>query len=130
MVFNKTSFLSSQIFPPFRERKLLASTVFCTIFLLLPYFSHSQTFNEWFRQKKTQIKYLTEQIAHLQAQIILIKKGCDIARDGWELITDFKNGEFSLHEDHFNRKERINPAIDDDPKTTINQIRRLIEASK
>ena len=54
-----------------------------------------------FSQKETQIEYLLTQIAGLQIYIELAQKGYAIYKDGLDLITDIKDGEFSLHRDYF-----------------------------
>lgn len=76
----------------------------------------AQTFNEWFRQKKTQIKYLTQQIAELQLYIGYVKKGYDIGKAGLNTIHSIKNGEFSLHDLYYTSLKQVNPRIRESPK--------------
>lgn len=71
----------------------------------------AQNMSEWFSQKKTQKKYLLQQIAALQAQIGTVKKGYAIAKKGLGAISDLKNGEFNLHSDYFNALKKVNPKI-------------------
>lgn len=71
----------------------------------------AQTFAEWFQQKKTQRKYLLQQIAALQIYTGYLQKGYSIARKGLTAIGDFKNGEFNLHVDYFNSLKNVNPRI-------------------
>jgi hypothetical protein len=71
----------------------------------------AQTFAEWFQQKKTQKKYLLQQIAGLQLYIGCIKKGYSIAQNGLTTISDFKNGEFHLHSDYFKSLKNVNPLV-------------------
>ena len=73
--------------------------------------SKAQTFDEWFFQKKTQIKYLVEQIATLQIYTDYLEKGYDIAKNGLNLISDIKRGDFNLHNDHFNALKKVNPSV-------------------
>lgn len=73
--------------------------------------ANAQTFSEWFKQKKTQKKYLIQQIAALQVYIGYVKKGYKIAQQGLTAISDFKNGEFNLHKDYFNSLKNINPSV-------------------
>jgi len=63
---------------------------------------HAQTFSEWFRQKKTQKKYLLQQIAALQVYIGYAQKGYRIAKEGLTTIGGFTKGEFDLHSDFIN----------------------------
>lgn len=76
----------------------------------------AQTFNEWFKQKKTQTKYLVEQIAALQVYLEYVEKGYHLTRDGLTLIGDIKNGELGLHRGYFNSLKTVNPHIMKYPK--------------
>ena len=71
----------------------------------------AQTLEEWTQQKKTQIKYLLQQIAANQAYIHSLQKGYNIAKTGLQSINDIKHGDFNLHRDFFNSLRDINPAI-------------------
>lgn len=71
----------------------------------------AQTFAEWFQQKKTQKKYLLQQIAALQVYIGYAQKGYQIAKDGLNTIGGFTRGEFDLHSDYFNSLKIVNPEI-------------------
>ncbi|WP_240643063.1 hypothetical protein [Sinomicrobium pectinilyticum] len=71
----------------------------------------AQTFSEWWRQKKTQKKYLLQQIAALQVYIGYARKGYAIAKDGLNLIGDLKDGEVNLHAGYFRSLEHVNPRI-------------------
>ena len=71
----------------------------------------AQTFAEWFRQKKTQEKYLLQQIAALQVYIGYAQKGYKIAKEGLSTIGGLTRGEFNLHADYFNSLKVVNPEI-------------------
>lgn len=71
----------------------------------------AQTFAEWFQQKKTQKKYLVQQIAALQVYIGYAKKGYNIAKDGLNTIGGFTRGEFDLHGDFIGSLKKVNPEI-------------------
>jgi hypothetical protein len=81
------------------------------LFSALASTSYAQTFEEWFRQKQTQKKYLMQQIAALQVYIEFLQKGYSIAKDGLTFISDIKNGEFNLHQTYFSSLKNINPRI-------------------
>lgn len=81
------------------------------VFIIAASSLKAQAFEEWFRQKKTQKKYLVQQIAALQVYIGYAKKGYSIAQKGLTAIGDFKNGEFNLHTDYFNSLKSVNPNI-------------------
>jgi hypothetical protein len=70
-----------------------------------------QTWGEFFNQKKTQKRYLLEQIAALQVYIVYAKKGYEIVGSGINTVKDFKNGEFSLHNSFFTSLKAVNPSI-------------------
>tara|TARA_R110002050_G_scaffold102384_2_gene210918 strand:+ start:1506 stop:2165 length:660 start_codon:yes stop_codon:yes gene_type:complete len=71
----------------------------------------AQNFDEWFWQKKTQKKYLIQQIAALQVYIDYAQKGYAIAKEGLDIIGNLKEGELGLHTDYFNSLENVNPEI-------------------
>jgi len=71
----------------------------------------AQTFSEWFRQKKTQKKYLLQQIAALRVYIDEAQKGYDIVREGLTQISGFTGGELNLHAEYFHSLKSVNPSI-------------------
>ena len=71
----------------------------------------AQTFAEWFQQKKTQKKYLIQQIAALQVYIGYAKKGYKIAKEGLNTIGGFTKGEFNLHNDYLNSLKTVHPEV-------------------
>lgn len=71
----------------------------------------AQTWGEWFNQKKTQKKYLAEQIAALKVYSGYLQKGYAVAKGGLTSISDFKIGELNLHTDFFNALKAVNPKI-------------------
>src|SRR5258708_7085291 len=83
------------------------------LFLLALSLSHSnaQTFDEWFKQKKTQKKYLIEQIVALQVYLDYLRKGYTIAHNGLTAIENIKNGNFNLDRDFFKSLKNVKPAI-------------------
>jgi len=83
------------------------------IFFLLATSIHSkaQTWDEFFRQKKTQKRYLLQQIAALKMYAAYLSKGYDIANKGLKTIKGFTKGEFDIHSDFFNSLKMVNPAI-------------------
>jgi hypothetical protein len=77
----------------------------------------AQTFAEYFQQKKTQKKYLMQQIVKLQLYLSYVKNGYNIVNKGLTTISHIKNGDFKLHEVFFNDLLRVKPAIRDYSKT-------------
>lgn len=83
----------------------------CLLMVSTFQFSQAQTFAEFFKQKKTQKKYLLQQIAAFQVYIGYAKKGYDIAQSGLQTVKDMTNGEFSLHTAFFNSLKIASPGI-------------------
>ena len=73
--------------------------------------AHAQNWQEWMHQKKTQIKYLVNQIAALQIYAGYVQKGYAIAEEGLGAIHNIKRGDFSLHEAYLISLKRVNPNI-------------------
>lgn len=73
--------------------------------------SNAQTWNEWFKQKETQRKYLLLQIARLQVYLGYLKKGYDIVHKGLDLIGDIKKGDLDLHTVFFDHLKLVNPNV-------------------
>lgn len=92
--------------------KVFAGVLGC--FLLCAFsFQHAsaQTFAEWFSQKKTQLKYLTQQIAALEQYSSYVKQGDKIAQGGWSGIGGWVKGEFNLHSAYYSSLRTVSPAI-------------------
>ena len=71
----------------------------------------AQTWDEWFKQKKTQKKYLAQQIAALRVYLDYLKKGYTVVHNGLNTIENIKNGNFNLDRDFFSSLKNVNPAI-------------------
>ncbi len=71
----------------------------------------AQTFAEWWSQKKTQRKYLVQQIAALQMYGGYLKKGYDIAGHGLQTVKGFTGGEFNLHKTFISSLKAVSPAV-------------------
>ena len=78
--------------------------------------AQSPNFNEWFRQKKTQKKYLIQQIAALKVYLDFLKKGYTIAQKGLNTISAIKHGSFDQHNDYFNSLKQVSPVVKNSPK--------------
>jgi hypothetical protein len=73
--------------------------------------AQAQNWQEWMHQKKTQIKYLVNQIAALQIYAGYVQKGYAIAEEGLSAIHNIRRGDFSLHEAYLISLKRVNPNI-------------------
>lgn len=86
-------------------------TLFMILLVSKSFFSFGQTFEEWAQQKKTQKKYLLQQIAALQVYIGYVKKGYNVMNKGLTTIRNIKNGDLNLHRDFFGSLKQVNPKI-------------------
>lgn len=77
----------------------------------LSFSSYGQTWIEWFKQKKTQKRYLLEQIAALKIYAGYLKKGYEIVDGGISTVRDITRGEFSLHNAFISSLKQVSPAI-------------------
>ncbi|MVN91512.1 hypothetical protein [Mucilaginibacter aquatilis] len=82
----------------------------------------AQNFSEWFRQKKTQKKYLLQQIAALQVYGGYLHKGYQIAQGGLGSIGGYIGHELLLHKDYYDRLKTASPSVKSNPQ--IKQIMR------
>ncbi len=101
----------------------------------------AQTFAEWFSQKKTQKKYLIQQISELQVYLGYLKKGYDISKQGLGTIRQIKNGEFDLHSVFYQSLKTVNPRVKQYPQvesildncqyisTAVNSLKKLSQQS-
>nr|WP_068891221.1 hypothetical protein [Pedobacter panaciterrae] len=74
----------------------------------------AQSWAEWFKQKKTQKKYLLQQIVAFQVYIGYAKKGYEIVGSGLQTVRDISNGEFNLHNVFITGLKQVSPAIRND----------------
>lgn len=92
--------------------KKLGVVALCMLFIGgLASNAKAQTFSEWFRQKKTQEKYLLNQIAALQVYIDYAKKGYELVGSGLSSIRDITGGEFSLHNAFISGLKKVSPIV-------------------
>ncbi|WP_439489153.1 hypothetical protein [Algoriphagus sp.] len=78
--------------------------------------SHAQTWNEWWKQKDTQKKYLAEQIVALKAYGAVLKEGYEVASKGLGLLHTIQNGDYIQHETYFNSFSAVNPQLKNHPQ--------------
>lgn len=74
-------------------------------------FAQTPNFNELFKQKKTQIRYLVKQIAALKVYLERLKKGYEIVDKGLTTIGDIKDGKFSMDKDYLTSLKNVSPVI-------------------
>ena len=74
-------------------------------------FISAQTSDEWLRQKKTEKKYLFEQITALKAYSNYVSKGYSIVKNGLNTVQHIKQGDLSLHTNYFISLISVDPKI-------------------
>ncbi len=88
-------------------KKLLIVSIIILFAETLP----AQTTAEWLSQKKTQKKYLIQQIAALHVYAGYLSKGYTIVKGGLHTIQNIKDGDLHIHADHFASLLTVNPKI-------------------
>ena len=71
----------------------------------------AQNYNEFFRQKRTQEKYLLKQIAYLRLYADQAWKGYKLVSGGLERIGGFTSGEFRLHEAFISALSKVSSLV-------------------
>lgn len=94
-----------------QRRKLKGFVCVVLLLLMSATATFGQTFAEWFSQKKTQIKYLTLQIAALEQYGSYIKQGYAISQNGLGSIGGYIKGEYGLHSSYYGSLKTVNPEI-------------------
>lgn len=74
----------------------------------------AQTAAEFLNQKKTQGKYLLKQRAYLELYGSELRKGYQLAKEGWGTIKGFTDGEFKLHEAFFDALSTVSTVVKKD----------------
>ena len=74
-----------------------------SLLLLIASAGKAQTWAEFFKQKKTQQRYLAQQVAGLQMYLSFAKQGYKIVQNELSTISSLKNGDINLHRLHFSR---------------------------
>ena len=78
----------------------------------------AQTFDEWFEQNKTQLKYLTTQILALEGYSSLLETGNGIAGSGLDSIAGIEQADEEQHADYFASLDAVSSAVASDPRVT------------
>jgi hypothetical protein len=79
----------------------------------------AQSFSEWFRQQKTQIKYLHQQIGALQALTDAIEDGYGIIGEGTDTIGWVLQKDEDQHAAYFASLQHVKPAIEKDNRIPL-----------
>jgi hypothetical protein len=94
----------------------------------------AQTFDEWFRQNSTQLKYLIAQISALDAYSTALEDGYWITGGGLNGIAGIQAEDTTMHGRHFSSLEIVRSAVRADPQVadirqfcgTVRQLAMLI----
>lgn len=71
----------------------------------------AQNYNEFFRQKRTQEKYLLKQIVYLRLYADQAWRGYKLVSGGLEKINKFTSGEFRLHEAFISALSKVSSLV-------------------
>ena len=91
----------------------MRKVIFMLLLLLCGHQLIAQSWNEWFKQKQTKLKYIAQQIAAFEAYANYLKKGYKIVAKGWNTINDIKHGDFDLHNNYFTSLQHVNSSVAD-----------------
>lgn len=81
--------------------------------------TYAQNWAEWTQQKKTQRKYLVQQIAGLKVYLDYAEKGYRVAQEGLTTVGKIKRGDFALHDGFFASLKAVNPKIASSTKAVV-----------
>lgn len=98
-----------------RARTLLVFSLFTAINTGMAATAKAQTFAEWFKQKKTQKKYLVQQIEALAVYSGYLKKGYRIATNGLGSISGSLKIENGQHTTYYNRLKTVDGEVKNNP---------------
>lgn len=95
---------------------LFAIRLFMLLFLffsalVFPKVLWNQNLSEWFNQKKTQKRYLIDQLMANQMYLEYLKKGYAIATNSLQTLGAIKQGSFRVHQLYFEQLKGVNPRI-------------------
>jgi len=97
----------------FNRRLLLLTLIAAAMGSQLAY---GQTFDEWFRQKSTQKKYLLQQISALMVYRQYAQNGYAIAKGGLGSIGTYIGKEFRLHDAYYTRLKTVSEPVRNSPQ--------------
>ena len=104
---------------------MVLRSILITLLIGLAITSYGQTWDEWFRQKKTQRRYNILQIAKLQAYLSFVKEGYKIAKTGLDIYGRIKEVDFNLHDLFFESLKTVKPPIAQ--YSRVQQIREMAQ---
>lgn len=104
------------------RKKAKSLLAFALVSAAMSHCAHAQTFAEWFSQKKTQKKYLLQQIAALQIYSGYLQKGYNIAKGGLGSIGGYIGNEYGLHNGYYKHLQTVSTPVKNNPQ--VNEILR------
>ena len=81
--------------------------------------AHAQTFDEWFHQNKTELRYMHEQLIALQANIDATDDGNSIEEDGLDLVAGEEQADQTQHSQYFASLIAVKSDIAKDPSVSL-----------
>lgn len=78
--------------------------------------SSAQTWEEWWKQKDTQKRYLVEQFAALKAYGSVLKSGYETVSQGLSFFHQIQDEDYSQHKSYFGSFSSVNPKVKNHPE--------------
>jgi len=98
------------------HQKAKTLIAFILVTAAMSHCAQAQTFAEWFSQKKTQKKYLLQQIAALQIYSGYLQKGYGIAKGGLGSIGGYIGNEYGLHSSYYTHLKTVSVPVSNNPQ--------------
>ncbi|OCX52778.1 hypothetical protein BEL04_00110 [Mucilaginibacter sp. PPCGB 2223] len=106
-----------------RKAERLKHKAFCCIlvcfglfaFSFQPTKAQSFSFSDLFGQGNKELKNMAAQIEALNAFETSMRQGYAMMKGEWTAISNWKNGEFGLHQDYYTSLSTVNPQVKNDP---------------
>jgi len=114
------------------RRKVKTLLAFTLMTAAMSHYAQAQSFAEWFSQKKTQKKYLLQQIAALQIYSSYLQKGYYIAKGGLGSIGGYIGKEYGLHSGYYTHLKAVSVPVKNNPQVieVIRWQRDILEQNK
>lgn len=94
--------------------------------------SSAQTWEEWWKQKDTQKRYLAEQIAALKAYGAVLKSGYETVSQGLYLVHQIQDDDYTQHESYFGSFSSVKTQVKNHPEAemTINLHSKILSLTQ
>jgi len=102
-----------------KGKRLKAKGVLCCCLLIFlsatATYAQSFSFSDLFGQGSKELKNMAQQIAALNAFETSVRQCYTMLKGEWTAISNWKNGEYGLHQRYYTSLNNVNPAVKSDP---------------